>query len=249
MAAGYNPPETLFHGNDSYQLDATISILAGDASSASVSGEDAEAPKPSNLRRAARRVSSAAALGPGYQNDEACFATLDATEDSDECESSSTASEGSDEADKKDDPFSNVDETDLYWYEGEGWLLCLFIVFVTSFVFVWLSPFFSHSIRLNSFQRISKMKDSLLKFTQLSSLAEEFRSVAQHYAKVIVSELSLKAEKKQIAPISLGGIAGGEKFVCRGTHGDESFVLFPCFVFVWFGIVFVFVFVLFLADW
>ena len=42
------------------------------------------------------------------------------------------------------------------------------------------------------------------------------KKAAETYAKVIISERNVPIEKKNIKPISLGGIAGGSKYLCNG---------------------------------
>eukprot|EP01122_Echinamoeba_exundans_P007904 TRINITY_DN2521_c0_g1_i1.p1 TRINITY_DN2521_c0_g1~~TRINITY_DN2521_c0_g1_i1.p1 ORF type:complete len:1209 (+),score=237.81 TRINITY_DN2521_c0_g1_i1:47-3628(+) len=66
------------------------------------------------------------------------------------------------------------------------------------------------------FQDLLARPDSEEKYSSLSRLANEFVFVAQTYGKVIISELSVPAEEKTVRPVSIGGIAGGEKYIVQG---------------------------------
>lgn len=63
------------------------------------------------------------------------------------------------------------------------------------------------------FQNIIKIEDSVEKFTKLSALANNFVFMAETYGKIIISELFLP--NKSIKPVSIGGIAGGEKYIVQ----------------------------------
>lgn len=47
----------------------------------------------------------------------------------------------------------------------------------------------------------------------LISLVEDFLNKAQHYGKIIISEVFVPAKEKTIKPVSVGGVIGGEKFI------------------------------------
>jgi hypothetical protein len=60
-----------------------------------------------------------------------------------------------------------------------------------------------------------RLPDSKAKFETLRNLELDFVYAAQLYGKIIISELSLPVQRKTIKPVSVGGIAGGEKYVCQ----------------------------------
>eukprot|EP01121_Diplochlamys_sp_Union-15-3_P013069 TRINITY_DN400_c0_g2_i1.p1 TRINITY_DN400_c0_g2~~TRINITY_DN400_c0_g2_i1.p1 ORF type:complete len:533 (+),score=143.20 TRINITY_DN400_c0_g2_i1:106-1599(+) len=66
------------------------------------------------------------------------------------------------------------------------------------------------------FQTILDKKDSFEKFHELCRLAHEFVFVAETYGKVIISEIGLSEKEKSIKPVSVGGSAGGEKYIVQG---------------------------------
>ena len=71
-----------------------------------------------------------------------------------------------------------------------------------------------------SYQAILEMTESVEKFEALRDLARDFEYAAQLYARLIVSEVCLPAEKKSIKPLEThsGSInAGGTKFICAGS--------------------------------
>lgn len=47
----------------------------------------------------------------------------------------------------------------------------------------------------------------------LISLVEDFLETAQHFGRIIISEVFLPARNKTIKPVSVGGVIGGEKFI------------------------------------
>lgn len=47
-------------------------------------------------------------------------------------------------------------------------------------------------------------------------LSDDFVNLAETYARIIVSERCLPLEQKSLKPVSIGGAAGGEKFLVRG---------------------------------
>lgn len=67
----------------------------------------------------------------------------------------------------------------------------------------------------SEFQMLQETADSEEKFRDLSRLAHDFVYAATTYAKIIISESCLPDHEKTIKPIDLGGVAGGQKFVCQ----------------------------------
>ncbi len=51
---------------------------------------------------------------------------------------------------------------------------------------------------------------------QLADLSRNFVAIAQTYGRIIVRELHNPKERKIIKPVDLGGVIGGEKYVCAG---------------------------------
>ncbi|EGC32510.1 hypothetical protein DICPUDRAFT_15088, partial [Dictyostelium purpureum] len=68
----------------------------------------------------------------------------------------------------------------------------------------------------SEFQRLLEMDDCLEKFERLSSLEHDFVYAAETYGRIIISENFLSNELKTIKPVSVGGIAGGEKYIVQG---------------------------------
>ncbi|KAN0015625.1 hypothetical protein ACTFIU_008366 [Dictyostelium citrinum] len=68
----------------------------------------------------------------------------------------------------------------------------------------------------SEFQRLLEMDDCLEKFERLSSLEHDFVYAAESYGRIIISENFLSNELKTIKPVSVGGIAGGEKYIVQG---------------------------------
>ena len=61
------------------------------------------------------------------------------------------------------------------------------------------------------------------KFQQLSDLYMDFKQIAKHIGKTLIMEKHLPVSKKTIRPLSLGGVAGGEKYVY-----SSILFKFPC---------------------
>ena len=63
-------------------------------------------------------------------------------------------------------------------------------------------------------------------YDRLASLAQNFTVSARQYGRIIISERALPVAEKTIKPTNLGGVAGGEKFICRGIlfkfSGDDE---------------------------
>jgi hypothetical protein len=72
--------------------------------------------------------------------------------------------------------------------------------------------------------------------TQLANLSRNFVAVSQTYARIIVRELHYPNERKVIKPVDLGGLIGGEKYICSGIlfKGLKKGKWFWSFLFVWF---------------
>eukprot|EP01125_Pyxidicula_operculata_P011795 TRINITY_DN385_c1_g1_i1.p1 TRINITY_DN385_c1_g1~~TRINITY_DN385_c1_g1_i1.p1 ORF type:complete len:1249 (+),score=314.60 TRINITY_DN385_c1_g1_i1:1159-4905(+) len=66
------------------------------------------------------------------------------------------------------------------------------------------------------FREIMSLPDSAEKYRSLSRLAKDFVHASKLYAKIIISELYLPDDKKTIKPVQLGGVAGGDKYICQG---------------------------------
>lgn len=73
-------------------------------------------------------------------------------------------------------------------------------------------------------------------FSALSQLADDFTYASKLYAKVIISELHVPVEHKTIKPSKMGGIAGGDKYICggilfkfaldvRGLYGGDEYAM------------------------
>lgn len=54
------------------------------------------------------------------------------------------------------------------------------------------------------------------KYLKLRELAHDFNLTAEVYAKILISELFLSPSEKTIPPSTIGGLAGGTKFICQG---------------------------------
>ena len=56
-------------------------------------------------------------------------------------------------------------------------------------------------------------KERMLANSELLHLSEDFVSAARAVGKMIISEICLPPQQKVIRPVTIGGIAGGEKFI------------------------------------
>ncbi|KYQ96645.1 hypothetical protein DLAC_03928 [Tieghemostelium lacteum] len=65
------------------------------------------------------------------------------------------------------------------------------------------------------FQGLLRLSASLSKFQSLSYLAMDFVKAAEMYGLIIIKEMFMPIELKTIKPINIGGIAGGEKYICQ----------------------------------
>ncbi|PRP76021.1 hypothetical protein PROFUN_01737 [Planoprotostelium fungivorum] len=63
---------------------------------------------------------------------------------------------------------------------------------------------------------VSSTKAAEKTYAKISYLFQEFLRTAQLYGKIIVNEKFLPSEMKTVKPCSLGGTAGGEKYICEG---------------------------------
>ena len=66
------------------------------------------------------------------------------------------------------------------------------------------------------FQELESMEFVNQKYDFLSQLAQDFVQTATAYAKIIISELCMHDAQKTIKPASVGGIAGGTKYLVQG---------------------------------
>jgi hypothetical protein len=62
----------------------------------------------------------------------------------------------------------------------------------------------------------STEEQKLQKYKKLSSLSKDFVHVAKRFGKIIISERFLPRERRTINPTSVGGLAGGEKYIYHG---------------------------------
>eukprot|EP01129_Flabellula_baltica_P012033 TRINITY_DN5373_c0_g1_i1.p1 TRINITY_DN5373_c0_g1~~TRINITY_DN5373_c0_g1_i1.p1 ORF type:complete len:726 (-),score=148.54 TRINITY_DN5373_c0_g1_i1:468-2645(-) len=65
------------------------------------------------------------------------------------------------------------------------------------------------------FQDLLTLRDDEDKFSKLFHLAHDFVYSAKTYSKIIISESSLPDHVKTIKPVSVGGVAGGSKFIVQ----------------------------------
>ena len=65
------------------------------------------------------------------------------------------------------------------------------------------------------YQRILLMPDGPSKYEMLQDLAFCFVSTAQLYGRIIIEEQAMSIDQKTIKPVALGGIAGGDKYLCH----------------------------------
>jgi hypothetical protein len=65
-------------------------------------------------------------------------------------------------------------------------------------------------------QSLLDMEPSEEKYLKLRELAHDFNLTAEVYAKILISELFLSPNEKTIPPSTIGGLAGGTKFICQG---------------------------------
>ena len=66
------------------------------------------------------------------------------------------------------------------------------------------------------FWKLVRLPDSEYKFTSMRALAQDFVYTSEAYGRLIISEMYLLPSEKTVHPLKLGGIAGGQKFVCQG---------------------------------
>eukprot|EP01091_Cochliopodium_minus_P013369 TRINITY_DN4293_c0_g1_i1.p1 TRINITY_DN4293_c0_g1~~TRINITY_DN4293_c0_g1_i1.p1 ORF type:complete len:537 (-),score=110.57 TRINITY_DN4293_c0_g1_i1:953-2563(-) len=72
------------------------------------------------------------------------------------------------------------------------------------------------SLLTKIFSSCPQEDELLIYFNQLANLSNDFSKFAKSYGKIIISEIMLPTHLKTIKPISLGGKAGGEKYVNSG---------------------------------
>eukprot|EP01119_Soliformovum_irregulare_P018159 TRINITY_DN5508_c0_g1_i4.p1 TRINITY_DN5508_c0_g1~~TRINITY_DN5508_c0_g1_i4.p1 ORF type:complete len:1482 (-),score=512.19 TRINITY_DN5508_c0_g1_i4:32-3964(-) len=66
------------------------------------------------------------------------------------------------------------------------------------------------------FQILLEMEDRKEKFSRLANLEHDFVYAALTYGRIIISEHCLPDEQKTLKPVSVGGVAGGQKYICNG---------------------------------
>jgi len=67
----------------------------------------------------------------------------------------------------------------------------------------------------SEFRMLLSRAPSAEKFEKLSQLASDFAYCAEVYGRIIISEVEVDDKYKTIAPVNVGGIAGGEKFIVQ----------------------------------
>jgi hypothetical protein len=68
------------------------------------------------------------------------------------------------------------------------------------------------------FHGLLLQEDSFGKFNQLHHLALDFAYCAENYGRIIISEIMLPDQEKTIQPVSIGGVAGGQKYFIQGIY-------------------------------
>ena len=68
----------------------------------------------------------------------------------------------------------------------------------------------------NEYQSILNERESKEKYDKLGELMKSFVLASEQYGTLIISERNLPNDKKIIQPVSIGGIAGGDKFIVQG---------------------------------
>eukprot|EP01127_Copromyxa_protea_P018085 TRINITY_DN5615_c0_g1_i5.p1 TRINITY_DN5615_c0_g1~~TRINITY_DN5615_c0_g1_i5.p1 ORF type:complete len:1747 (+),score=336.92 TRINITY_DN5615_c0_g1_i5:29-5269(+) len=68
----------------------------------------------------------------------------------------------------------------------------------------------------SEFMELQAMPDSVTKFQKIANLASDFTYAAKIYSMLIISERFLSKTLKTIAPLGLGGVAGGSKYIVHG---------------------------------
>ncbi len=59
----------------------------------------------------------------------------------------------------------------------------------------------------------------------MNNIAAYFVSTAEMYGRIIIAEYSFPIEKKTFKPVSVGGVAGGEKYIVAGILFKVIFIL------------------------
>ncbi|EFA81515.1 hypothetical protein PPL_05504 [Heterostelium album PN500] len=65
------------------------------------------------------------------------------------------------------------------------------------------------------FQNLLRMQPTLDKFQKLTFMAMDFVKAAETYGRIIIKEMFMPVKSKTIPPIDIGGVAGGEKYICQ----------------------------------
>lgn len=66
---------------------------------------------------------------------------------------------------------------------------------------------------------------SLLRFSGIYFYLSDFTYAAKTYGRIIISEIYLPVEEKTIKPATMGGIAGGEKFIASSILLSENYLI------------------------
>jgi Clustered mitochondria/Translation initiation factor eIF3 subunit 135 len=79
------------------------------------------------------------------------------------------------------------------------------------------------------FQELLDLPDGWSKYLRLRNLESDFVYAAEAYGRIIIAENVLPDSQKSIRPVSVGGVAGGSKFICAGIlfkFSDNSYNLY-----------------------
>jgi hypothetical protein len=63
-------------------------------------------------------------------------------------------------------------------------------------------------------EEATALQDHFERFRVLAEVTRDFVETANQFGSIIIVEKHCPAEEKTIKPMALGGVAGGEKFVC-----------------------------------
>ena len=74
----------------------------------------------------------------------------------------------------------------------------------------------------SDFQKASQEEDQEERSLKMAEVIKNFHFNAQKYGEIIISEKFIPPAMKTIKPVSIGGVAGGEKYV---VHGEFTFVV------------------------
>jgi hypothetical protein len=63
---------------------------------------------------------------------------------------------------------------------------------------------------------VLNQENGLAKWTELAKMAHDFAYMAKTYGRIIISERFLAGAEKTVKTVSIGGLAGGDKYICQG---------------------------------